>query len=91
MGAIARMFSSPKMPAPPPPAPMPILPPPPLPPPMPPPPPEPPKEIDRSAEEMETRKGILARKRQGRQSTILSGSLGDTSEAGAYKKKLLGD
>ena len=85
------LFGSPRIPSPPPPAPMPILPPAPLPPPMPPPPPEPPKEIDRSAEEKEERMAILARKRQGRRSTILSGALGDTSEAGAYKKKLLGD
>ena len=85
------LFGSPSIPAPPPPAPMPILPPAPLPPPAPPKPPEPPKEIDKSAEEMEERKSLLARKRSGRQSTILSGSLGDQSEAGAYKKKLLGD
>ena len=85
------LFSSPSIPSPPPPAPMPILPPAPLPPPMPPPPPEPPKEIDKSAEEMEERKAILARKRKGRRSTIMTGALGDTSDAGAYKKRLLGD
>jgi len=84
------IFSPPKMPSPPP------LPPPPKPivmqpVPEPPPPPEPPKEIDRSAEEKEERMAILARKRQGRRSTIMTGALGDTSEASAYKKKLLGD
>ena len=85
------LFSSPKVPSPPPPAPMPVLPPAPAPPPPPPPPPEPPAEIDKSAEEMEARKAVLARKRKGRQSTIMTGALGDTSEASAYKKKLLGD
>jgi hypothetical protein len=34
---------------------------------------------------------ILARKRKGRRSTIMSGALGDTSDAGSYKKRLLGD
>ena len=85
------LFSSPSIPSPPPPAPMPILPPAPLPPPMPPPPPAPPQEIDRSEEEKAERMAVLARKRQGRRSTILTGALGDTSEAGAYKKRLLGD
>jgi len=84
------LFSRPSMPAPAPapPPPKPIVM---QPVPEPPPPPEPPKEIDRSAEEAEERKAILARKRQGRQSTILTGALGDTSEAGSFKKKLLGD
>ena len=81
------LFSSPRPPAPPPPPP----PPPPVVIPPPPPPPEPPKEIDKTAEETEARQAIIARKRKGRKSTIMTSSLGDTSGAGAYKKKLLGD
>jgi hypothetical protein len=59
--------------------------------PSPPPPPPPDPAIAREAEELEKRKGILARQRKGRRATIMTGPLGDTSEAGAYKKKLLGD
>ena len=83
-------FSAPKIPSPPPPPPMPkppILP-------DPPPPPEPPKappEIDKTAEETEARQALLARKRSGRRSTIMTGPLGDTTGADSYKKKLLGD
>ena len=83
-------FSPPKIPSPPPPAPMPkpvVLPPI----PAPPEPPKPPPEIDKSAEEAEARQATLARKRSGRRSTIMTGPLGDTSDAGSYKKKLLGD
>lgn len=83
-------FSPPKIPSPPPPPPMPkpvVLPPP----PPPPEPPKPPPEVDKSAEEMEARQATLARKRSGRRSTIMTGPLGDTSDAGSYKKKLLGD
>ena len=84
------LFSSPKMPSPPPPAPTPrpiVMPPP----PPPPEPPKPPPEIDKTAEETEARQEVLARKRRGRRSTIMTGPLGDTSDAGSYKKKLLGD
>ena len=95
MGGLVRAFTSffspPRAPSPPPPAPMPVLPPPPPPPPAPPPPPEPPKEIDKSAEEKAERMSILARKRKGRKSTIMSGALGDVSDANSYKKRLLGD
>ena len=83
-------FFPPKMPSPPPPPAMPkpvVLPPP----PAPPEPPKPPPEVDKNAEEMEARKATLARKRSGRRSTIMTGPLGDTSDAGSYKKKLLGD
>ena len=85
------LFSRPSIPSPPPlpPAPKPVVIPPP--PPAPPPPPEPPKEIDKTAEETEARQAIIARKRKGRKSTIMTSALGDTSGAGAYKKKLLGD
>ena len=71
-------FFPPKMPSPPPPPP-------------PPEPPKPPREVDKSAEEMEARKASLARKRSGRRSTIMTGPLCDTSDAGSYKKTLLGD
>jgi hypothetical protein len=47
--------------------------------------------VDKNAEEMEARQATLARKRSGRRSTIMTGPLGDTSDAGSYKKKLLGD
>ena len=83
-------FSPPKPPSPPRPAPAPrpiVMPPP----PAPLEPPKPPPEVDKSEEERKERQAILARKRSGRRSTIMTGPLGDTSPAGAYKKKLLGD
>ena len=62
----------------------------PKPPPLPPPPEPPPARDDPelNAEATAKRKRLLAQK--GRQSTILSGSLGDQSEADTGKKTLLG-
>jgi len=67
-----------------------IFPSPPSPPKPPPPPPPPPTRDDPevNAEAQAKRKRVLSQK--GRQSTILTGALGDTSEANTGKKTLLG-
>jgi hypothetical protein len=87
MGSFFSPPSIPK-PSPSPPAPRPVMLPP---PPAPPEPPKAPPEIDKTAEETEARQALLARKRGGRRSTIMTGPLGDTTGADSYKKKLLGD